>query len=75
MAFSVIGIMENDEWASSSSGASDSETYIQDANDEKEHCFASGSIPKLQFRYSLRTYNSHQGPDWWVHNLIVCIVL
>ncbi|KAA8517146.1 hypothetical protein F0562_017439 [Nyssa sinensis] len=40
--------MEFEDWGSSS-GASDSEVYVQDPNDE-EHCFTSGDVPKLQFR-------------------------
>lgn len=49
MIFSVIGIMEDEDWPSSSGGASDSEIYIQEANDE-EHYYSSGSICKLQLR-------------------------
>ncbi|CAK9139912.1 unnamed protein product [Ilex paraguariensis] len=41
--------MEVEDWASSSGGSSDLEVYLQDTNDE-EHCYATGDIPKLQFR-------------------------
>ena len=50
MIFSVIGIVEDEDWASSSGGASNSEIYLQDANDEEEHYCISGSISNLQFR-------------------------
>lgn len=43
--------MEDEEhWPSSSGRASASEIYLQDANDEEEHYYTSGSISKLQFR-------------------------
>uniref|UniRef100_A0A5B7C221 tRNA-splicing endonuclease subunit Sen54 N-terminal domain-containing protein n=1 Tax=Davidia involucrata TaxID=16924 RepID=A0A5B7C221_DAVIN len=41
--------MEVEDWGNSSGGASDSEVYVQDTNDE-EDCFTSADVLKLQFR-------------------------
>lgn len=45
--------MEIEDWASFSEGFSDSEVYLQDNNDE-ECLWDSGSMPKLQFRYTFK---------------------
>ncbi|RVW16504.1 hypothetical protein CK203_069417 [Vitis vinifera] len=49
LPYCIIGIVEDEDWASSSGGASNSEIYLQDANDEEEHYCISGSISNLQF--------------------------
>ena len=50
MIFSVIGIVEDEDWPSSSGRASAIEIYLQDAINEEEPYYTSGSISKLQFR-------------------------
>jgi len=47
--------MEDKTWGCSSSEDSDDEVYLQNASDEEELDFSSGSIPKLQFRSSIFT--------------------
>ncbi|BAT85230.1 uncharacterized protein HKW66_Vig0048700 [Vigna angularis] len=42
--------MEDNTWGRSSSEDGDDEVYFQNASDEEELGFSSGSIPKLQFR-------------------------
>ncbi|RDY08740.1 tRNA-splicing endonuclease subunit Sen54, partial [Mucuna pruriens] len=42
--------MEGKTWGCSSSEDSDDEVYLQNASDEEELHFSSGSMPKLQFR-------------------------
>ncbi|KAI3800854.1 hypothetical protein L1987_28953 [Smallanthus sonchifolius] len=42
-------IMELEDWAASSGGSSDSEVTSPDSDNE-DHCYASGDLPKLQFR-------------------------
>ncbi|CAJ1912782.1 unnamed protein product [Sphenostylis stenocarpa] len=42
--------MEDKTWGCSSSEDSDDEVYLQNASDEEELGFSSGSMPKLQFR-------------------------
>lgn len=45
----VIGVMDVEDWAS----LSDSEVHVEETNDE-EHCYTSGDLPKLQFRYNFQ---------------------
>ncbi|CBI29808.3 unnamed protein product, partial [Vitis vinifera] len=47
---SVSLLMQNKAIDIMEDGASDSEIYLQDANDEEEHYYTSSSISKLQFR-------------------------
>ena len=45
----LIGVMDVGDWASSS----DSEVHVEETNDD-EHCYTSGDLPKLQFRYNFQ---------------------
>ncbi|KAK7378121.1 hypothetical protein VNO80_03558 [Phaseolus coccineus] len=52
--------MEDKTWGCSSSEDSNDEVYLQNASDEEELGFSSGSIPKLQFRYLMELGALHQ---------------
>ncbi|KAJ1430013.1 tRNA-splicing endonuclease, subunit Sen54, N-terminal [Sesbania bispinosa] len=50
--------MEGKVWGFSSNEDSDDEVYLQNASDEEELHFSSGSVPKLQFR-------NVKSKGWW----------
>nr|KYP76712.1 hypothetical protein KK1_020964 [Cajanus cajan] len=53
--------MEHKTWGCSSSEDSDDEVHLQNASDEEELHFSSGSMPKLQFRSNICTLKIKMG--------------